>query len=1293
MTRIEQAGETLAFLVASSEPIDWKRTSLEVLHTKQQVPKSVVPGPVKLTDVSFEIGQSGEESVTLLLREDTDLSGYRVEHRRLPLPFAEPTAHPVLFAELFDKVSAKGAERPSAEVTADNDTRTLGRWIIRDQGTIDAPSAWRVSAGALSQSANIYSEPVTDYRGTYAITGDSSWTDYRLIVRMCSDDDDAIGVIFRYVDEDNCYLFVLDAQRNYRRLVKKTNGDITVLWEDDQGFTVGMPFTLTVEAAGARLVGHMDGTRLFALTDASHQSGQIGLYCWGNTGARFERVEVRRPSLESYALWRDHFSEFVTSDWSVIDEGTEDGPSYWMPSFDGALNELGQFSNIHSTPLSRDVLDKKGTQAVIGDASWTDIVLCARLRSLDDDAIGLLFRFVDENNYYRFSMDNQRGYRRLVKNADGHFSLLWEDDFAYEIGRTYEVVIEAIGGTLRGHIDGVPMFVAEDEDTTLTAGRIGLYCWADHNAFFSQIRVYPAERIFSDWLLDEPFYTLHSDRWSFVDEGEQQAPSRWDVIDGELRQLASISDGSAHPKESNKAGTYALGGAATWADYRVSVRLISDDPIGAIGVMFRYQDADNYYRFSMDRQCSCRRLVKKVAGNVTVLWEDTIPYIVGREYLLTLQCIGAQLIGYLDGVPLFSREDIDISAGRIGLYCWANKGARFVEVRVVSPIWASYYAFANEEQLRAGTRIQVIAGSAIDRETVVAGTVRRFSGSLSEHGRPRLPARGADLRLVSPNEIGGHRRRFLPDSMYKAITGVRLLRKADGTGFFVTASDRSRTENRLAPGQYRLKMAFRRENTEIERESQILSECGKTTPELTTLDIPQDTPFAVITEQPAIWSINPVSGRQGETLDCMITGVRLVDAMSVTFSSNEVNARILRLGDRVANIDQSADTVFFSPDGRLVAMKSDGRIGVYEASTGKELTSMIHNPGGGGAFSLSRNWHYEATWIMGPGHPDRTLSVHDISTDVRILWRKTYKGWVTAAAFDLSERYLIVGTYGSQIGNFIVSELTVYEVSTGREVVRSRVDTEVTHIAFSSDELHMAVARSNNPIMLWRIDEAPKPPWRIIPYAARSAIFSPDATLLAAASNENTPRIWNVRSGEEITQIKHEGGIAAIVFSPDGRYLATAGNDHTARIWHVPTGDEVARMEHESPVQAIAISPDSRNLATTDNSRVARVWEVVTGIEVARMEHEGPQSQYASVKSITFSPDGHYLATGGWHYASAVWAATPNTDTRLPLRIAIAGGAPIGLQTFRLTTPHGVADSQDAEASFMVRVADESRET
>ena len=65
-----------------------------------------------------------------------------------------------------------------------------------------------------------------------------------------------------------------------------------------------------------------------------------------------------------------------------------------------------------------------------------------------------------------------------------------------------------------------------------------------------------------------------------------------------------------------------------------------------------------------------------------MLWEDnTKSYTQERDYNLTIDCLGTQLNGYLDGIQIFSISDADLSSGTIGLYCWANPGAIFHEVR------------------------------------------------------------------------------------------------------------------------------------------------------------------------------------------------------------------------------------------------------------------------------------------------------------------------------------------------------------------------------------------------------------------------------------------------------------------------------------------------------------------------------------------------------------------------------------------------------------------------------------
>jgi len=306
-------------------------------------------------------------------------------------------------------------------------SRRVGTWTVHDSGSLDAPSQWRLGNGAFVQRSAIAGGLDPEAPGTMAIAGDPAWEDYRLRVVLRSDTDQGVGVVFRYQDDQNFYRLSLHSALGYRRLIKVSAGTVTTLWEDTTAYPVGDDITVTVDAIGAHLVGYQGTTRLFALTDTptdtSLVKGRIGVYSWANSRVQFAHVEVRRPPLDAYALLVDRFAAGDTTGWIFVSEGTAAGPPVWSTEA-GALR---QTSEIFSPPIDRDTLSKRGTNAVAGDPRWTDVIFRARVQSFDDDAVGLLLRYQDAMHYYRFSMDRQRGYRRLVKNVGGIFTLLWED--------------------------------------------------------------------------------------------------------------------------------------------------------------------------------------------------------------------------------------------------------------------------------------------------------------------------------------------------------------------------------------------------------------------------------------------------------------------------------------------------------------------------------------------------------------------------------------------------------------------------------------------------------------------------------------------------------------------------------------------------------------------------------------------------------------------------------------------------------------------------------------------------
>jgi len=498
-----------------------------------------------------------------------------------------------------------------------------------------------------------------------------------------------------------------------------------------------------------------------------------------------------------------------------------------------------------------------GTQcAVAGDGAWDDVVLTAGLRPVAGEAIGLLVRYQDTDNFYRFTLDPQNGTRQLVRCAAGSSTTLWEDTVASEIGHLYEAVVSVVGSSLRLWIDGVP--VLEVDDGTLVTGMVGLYSWADDDRFTAvAVHEAPPGGQMRGALLVDDFALALAGRWTIETAGDQGGPAAWTFTGGELRQTSEVWGDVVPPDPADlaKPGTVAvctepagLGpvgivpGADSWVDYRVTVRLRSDDD-DAIGVMFRYVDPDNWYRFSLDHRRSYRRLVRCVDGMVDELWSDASAYEVGRDHLITIDAVRDSLAGWVDGVAVFSVQDPSHPAGTIGLYCWANAGARFGSVTVTGAAWSVHHRFGAEGLLEAGTRVLLHSGADGDGDAApspVPGLVDRFVATVpGDHGHRRLPGhRPVDLRLRDATGKLGHARRFLPATAYAPVGNLRILRKADGTEAFLFEPATASPGAALGAGQHRLHVTYRRDNTTAVPGSQILTRAGDRSAEHATLDIP-----------------------------------------------------------------------------------------------------------------------------------------------------------------------------------------------------------------------------------------------------------------------------------------------------------------------------------------------------------------------------------------------------------------------------------------------------------------------
>jgi hypothetical protein len=108
----------------------------------------------------------------------------------------------------------------------------------------------------------------------------------------------------------------------------------------------------------------------------------------------------------------------------------------------------GNSSPPPSTPPPPPSSPPASIPAASSGDTWKDYELRLSLRSTDNDRLGVMFRYQDPNNFYRFSWTAEGKERRLEKRVNGVFHVLASDGAVYTQGRTYALQISVRGSSL-----------------------------------------------------------------------------------------------------------------------------------------------------------------------------------------------------------------------------------------------------------------------------------------------------------------------------------------------------------------------------------------------------------------------------------------------------------------------------------------------------------------------------------------------------------------------------------------------------------------------------------------------------------------------------------------------------------------------------------------------------------------------------------------------------------------------------------------------------------------------------
>ncbi|MBC8235110.1 hypothetical protein H8E77_36655 [bacterium] len=191
-----------------------------------------------------------------------------------------------------------------------------GDWVVYDEEDLGdlGPSSWSIASGldgkAMTQSSNIWGDATDAVAiGSFVIYDKTEWADFTLEMDIVANDNDGMGIVWRWKDILNHYRFITmfdsgnspNGRKGPYRLLERRLGDAggaelpfyETLADNKEAYVQGVPQKWKLETIGDTFKFYVDDELTLEARDSTYKKeGKIGFLVYAQSGVFFDNLKI-----------------------------------------------------------------------------------------------------------------------------------------------------------------------------------------------------------------------------------------------------------------------------------------------------------------------------------------------------------------------------------------------------------------------------------------------------------------------------------------------------------------------------------------------------------------------------------------------------------------------------------------------------------------------------------------------------------------------------------------------------------------------------------------------------------------------------------------------------------------------------------------------------------------------------------------------------------------------------------------------------------------------------------------